>query len=70
MQGLSPVVENVGLLLLQSMDPRALGSLVMASRLPLHGMWNLPGSGIEPMSPTLAGGFFFFFFFLNFTKLY
>ena len=21
-------------------------------------MWDLPGSGIEPMSPTLAGGFF------------
>ena len=36
-------------------------------------MWDLPGSGIEPMSPALAGGFFttkstrkpfFFFFFL------
>ena len=25
-------------------------------------MWNLPGSGLEPVSPTLAGGFFFFFF--------
>ena len=23
----------------------------------LHGMWNLPGPGIEPMSPALAGGF-------------
>ena len=22
-----------------------------------HGMWNLPGPGIEPMSPTLAGRF-------------
>ena len=22
------------------------------------GMWNLPGSGIEPVSPALAGGFF------------
>ena len=21
-------------------------------------MWDLPGSGIEPVSPTLAGGFF------------
>ena len=21
-------------------------------------MWDLPGLGIEPMSPTLAGGFF------------
>ena len=24
----------------------------------LHGMWDLPGSGIEPVSPALAGGFF------------
>ena len=24
----------------------------------LHGMWDLPGSGTEPMSPALAGGFF------------
>ena len=23
----------------------------------LHGLWDLPGSGIEPMSPVLAGGF-------------
>ena len=23
----------------------------------LHGMWNLPGPGVEPMSPALAGGF-------------
>lgn len=23
----------------------------------LHGMWDLPGSEIEPMSPTLQGGF-------------
>ena len=23
----------------------------------LHGMWNPPGPGIEPMSPVLAGGF-------------
>ena len=22
-----------------------------------HGMWNLPGPGIEPMSPALVGGF-------------
>ena len=37
-------------------------------------MWDLPGSGIEPMSPALAGGFFttkstrkpfFFFFFFD-----
>ena len=24
-------------------------------------MWDLPKSGIEPLSPALAGGFFFFF---------
>ena len=24
----------------------------------IHGMWNLPRPGIEPMSPALAGGFF------------
>ena len=24
----------------------------------LHGIWDLPGQGIEPMSPALAGGFF------------
>ena len=24
----------------------------------LRGMWNHPGSGIEPMSPALAGGLF------------
>ena len=23
----------------------------------LRGMWDLPGPGLEPMSPTLAGGF-------------
>ena len=25
----------------------------------LHGMWNLPGPGIKPVSPARAGGFFF-----------
>ena len=30
---------------------------VTQAQLP-HGMWNLPGSGIEPVSPTLAGRFF------------
>ena len=24
----------------------------------LHGMWELPRTGIEPVSPALAGGFF------------
>ena len=27
-------------------------------------MWDLPGPGLEPVTPALAGGFFFFFFFL------
>ena len=27
-------------------------------------MWDLPGPGIGPVSPALAGGFFFFFFFI------
>ena len=29
----------------------------MACGIFLHGMWNLPGTGIEPMSPAMAGGF-------------
>ena len=49
----------------------------------LRGMWDLPGPGIEPVSPALAGrfsttappgksgaSFFFFFFFNNFSKIY
>ena len=31
-------------------------------------MWDLPRPGLEPISPTLAGGFFFFFF--NFIYLF
>ena len=42
------------------------GHYIMINRLRSHGaqisllyrMWDLPGSGIEPMSPALAGGFF------------
>ena len=33
------------------------GSVVVVQALP-HSMWDLPGSGIQPMSPALAGGFF------------
>ena len=29
-----------------------------ARALLLHGMWDLPGPGLEPVSPALAGGFF------------
>ena len=33
-------------------------SIVVAHRLSwLYGMWDLPGSGIEPMFPALADGF-------------
>ena len=49
-----------------------MGSLVVARRLTgcgtraverrlsgggAHGMWDLPGPGLEPLSPALAGGF-------------
>ena len=35
------------------------GSVVVGYKLSwLHGMWDLPSPGIEPVSPTLAGGFF------------
>ena len=35
-----------------------MGLVVVAQGLKLsHGMWNLPGSGVEPMLPVLAGGF-------------
>ena len=35
------------------------GSIVVAHGLKLLGsIWDLPGSGIEPVSPALAGGFF------------
>ena len=47
------------LLLLQSTGSRVhgLGSCSTWAQL-LCGMWDLPGSGIEPVSPALAGGFF------------
>ena len=44
---------------LQSMvEPRlVLGSVVVAHGLSCYGTWDLPGPGIEPVSPALAGGF-------------
>ena len=58
------------LLLLQSMGSRragfsSCGSWALEHRLSswgaraslLHGMWDLPGPGLEPMSPAFAGGF-------------
>ena len=46
------------LLLLQSMGSRCTGlsSCGMQAWL-LRGMWDLPGPGLEPVSPALAGGF-------------
>ena len=35
---------------------RRLSSRGARARL-LHGMWDLPGPGLEPVSPALAGGF-------------
>ena len=46
------------LLLLQSTGSRHAGCSSCGTRAQLlHGMWDLPGPGIEPMSPALAGGF-------------
>ena len=46
------------LLLLQSTGSRAHGLQCLWCGEPnTHSMWHLPKSGIEPMSPALAGGF-------------
>ena len=46
------------LLLLQSTGCRHVGFSSCGIRAQLlHGMWDLPGPGFEPMSPALAGGF-------------
>ena len=53
------------LLLLQSTGSRVQASVVVAHRLSscgswallLHGMWDLPGPGLKPISPALAGKF-------------
>jgi len=34
------------------------GPIVVAQGFLPWGMWDLPGSGIKPVSPALAGGFF------------
>ena len=33
-------------------------------------MWDLPGPGLEPVSPALAGGFFFCLFLCSFFNLF
>lgn len=43
---------------LTSCDSQAPGSLVVAHRLSYSAVWDLPESGIEPLSPALAGRFF------------
>ena len=53
------------LLLLRTMGSRRVGSVVAVHGLSscgtraslLRGMWDLPGPGLEPVSPALAGGF-------------
>ena len=45
-------------LLLQSTGSRLSGFSSCGARASLlHGMWDLPGPGLEPVSPALAGGF-------------
>ena len=69
--GLSLVAVSGGysslrwLLLLRSTGSRRTGfsSCSMWAQL-LRGMWDVPGPGTEPVSPTLAGGFSFIFNYL------
>ena len=57
----------------QASGAAAVGSVVAAPGLDSYGaraqlirsMWHLPRSGIESVSPALAGGSFFFFFFFT-----
>ena len=56
--GGSSLVVLHGLLIVVSMGSRHMGfSTCSAWAWLLRGMWNLPGSGIEPMSPALADRF-------------
>ena len=48
--------SHCGGLLLRSSRARWLSSCGARAQL-LRGMWNLPGPGIKPVSPALAGGF-------------
>ena len=38
-------------------EPWHAGSVFVAHGLRSHGMWDLLGPGVEPVSPALAGGF-------------
>ena len=53
-RGLLTVVDSLVELRLSSASSSSCGSWAYL----LQGMWHLPGPGIEPMSPALAGGFF------------
>ena len=63
MAGFSPVAASHGLvpagpLFLRSTGSRPTGSVTCGARAwLLHGTWPLPGPGIEPVCPALAGGF-------------
>lgn len=59
--GLSPAVMERGLLtawllLLQNTDSRHRASVVVAHGLSCPAAWNLPGPGMRPCPPALAGG--------------
>ena len=54
----APVVPARGLSSCSSWAPEHRLSGCGTWALPHHGMWGLPRSGMEPMSPALAGGFF------------
>ena len=49
--GASPIAEHGH----QARGPSSCGMKAVECR--LHGMWDLPGPGLEPVSPALAGGF-------------
>ena len=70
MRGLSPAAASGGHsssrcaglslsrpLLLRSTGSRRAGSVVVAHGPQLHGVWDLPRPGLEPVSPALAGRF-------------
>ena len=57
--GFSLVAARGGYCLLWRMGSRAQGLQELWHRVYLlHSTWDLPGSGIESVSPALAGGFF------------
>ena len=51
------LIEAASLVVEHGLQARRLSSCGARTQL-LRGMWDLPGPGIEPVSPALAGGFF------------